>query len=257
MLKFIVRNHDNATFEREFQNILCWSLSEPDKFNLRELRHFKTSYVEVYLGLWEGDEFGGFISKHLMLKFILRQPVQVSRSAKISKHLMLKFINTKTEKLLLHLHFKTSYVEVYPGQWMDWGRKEKIISKHLMLKFIIWGKKGRWETKTISKHLMLKFIGIVLSRLSRSTMISKHLMLKFIDWKDIKNIRATYFKTSYVEVYPTFSRYFYLLLSIFPFIFPDFYHFYQASAHILFPIQYLTNSPTLQYFLNIFLFFAW
>ena len=62
------------------------------------------------------------------------------------------------------------------------------------------------------------------------------------------------FKTSYVEVYPTFSRYFYLLLSIFPFIFPDFYHFYQASAHILFPIQYLTNSPTLQYFLNIFLF---
>ena len=98
--------------------------------------YFKTSYVEVYLGLWEGDEFGGFISKHLMLKFILRQPVQVSRSAKISKHLMLKFINTKTEKLLLHLHFKTSYVEVYPGQWMDWGRKEKIISKHLMLKFI-------------------------------------------------------------------------------------------------------------------------
>ena len=82
-------------------------------------------------------------------------------------------------------------------------------------------------------------------------------MLKFIQEKNHKITKRQNFKTSYVEVYPTFSRYFYLLLSIFPFIFPDFYHFYQASAHILFPIQYLTNSPTLQYFLNIFLFFAW
>ena len=83
---------------------------------------------------------------------------------------------------------------------------------------------------------MLKFIIRQIMLFAFDSNISKHLMLKFI---------------------PTFSRYFYLLLSIFPFIFPDFYHFYQASAHILFPIQYLTNSPTLQYFLNIFLFFAW
>ena len=79
-------------------------------------------------------------------------------------------------------------------------------------------------------------------------------MLKFIE--DLEN--DLYEENRFQNILCwSLSHIFSLLLSIFPFIFPDFYHFYQASAHILFPIQYLTNSPTLQYFLNIFLFFAW
>ena len=174
------------------------------------------------------------ISKHLMLKFITKWMWRLLERICIPKHLMLKFIHFRYSSMFFRFHFKTSYVEVYPyglSIFTDSTEFQNILC---------------WS-------LSVDQVAII----CRSDRISKHLMLKFIQYRKGKGRNQNYFKTSYVEVYPTFSRYFYLLLSIFPFIFPDFYHFYQASAHILFPIQYLTNSPTLQYFLNIFLFFAW
>ncbi len=170
-----------------------------------------------------------------MLKFILLHWFRFDLIILISKHLMLKFIFKISLSSQQKWDFKTSYVEVYPFcSATDSSRR------HLFQNILCWSLSRRqravqrcgynFKTSYVEVYHQLSYtpVGCLL-----------------------------YFKTSYVEVYPTFSRYFYLLLSIFPFIFPDFYHFYQASAHILFPIQYLTNSPTLQYFLNIFLFFAW
>ena len=157
-----------------------------------------------------------------------------SRLIHISKHLMLKFISIIPIYYQHFCDFKTSYVEVY--------RLHLILETELFKHF----KTSYVEVYPVfkgSKNTKVRFQNILCWSLSK---------MVHMEISELRN-----FKTSYVEVYPTFSRYFYLLLSIFPFIFPDFYHFYQASAHILFPIQYLTNSPTLQYFLNIFLFFAW
>ena len=85
------------------------------------------------------------------------------------------------------LHFKTSYVEVY-----------RVFRSRSISNYII------------SKHLMLKFINVLWTFVGLLKKISKHLMLKFIIIRlNISNVYFN-FKTSYVEVYPTFSRYFYL-----------------------------------------------
>ena len=193
----------------EFQNILCWSLSN----------------------FWKRSCYFRLISKHLMLKFIEDAAALTIYLKRFQNILCWSLSNTFRVPDRQILHFKTSYVEVY-RVFRSRSISNYIISKHLMLKFInvLWTFVGL--LKKISKHLMLKFIALLERVLSPDS--------------PFQNILCW-----------SLSHIFSLLLSIFPFIFPDFYHFYQASAHILFPIQYLTNSPTLQYFLNIFLFFAW
>ena len=192
----------------------------------------------------------------------------------ISKHLMLKFIDQAVQELILATNFKTSYVEVYlrchimciylsefqnilcwslsrtlPAGLSRIPRFQNILCWSLSSSGVGW-QKFYIDFKTSYVEV---YLGIKDSRFAVLS-ISKHLMLKFI--RGINGLMK-HFNIFQNILCWSLSHIFSLLLSIFPFIFPDFYHFYQASAHILFPIQYLTNSPTLQYFLNIFLFFAW
>ena len=136
---------------------------------------------------------------------------------------MLKFISIWSDFQPPRFNFKTSYVEVYPtgGKKIDflivfqnilcWSLSSRqwnsavqaLISKHLMLKFILYCHVILWTGRGISKHLMLKFIAFrinsaadsytfqnilcwSLSRLSLYIIsifaISKHLMLKFIGY---------------------------------------------------------------------------
>ena len=121
-------------------------------------------------------------------------------------HLMLKFISCRSRQPLLFNHFKTSHVKVYlygspllsslatnfktshvKVYRQSYSTKQlcTLISKHLMLKFILrlfnmW----RWWN-VISKHLMLKFIAGGATRVCSNYGISKHLMLKFILQVDI------------------------------------------------------------------------
>ncbi len=94
---------------------------------------------------------------HLMLKFICTVHRCWAVLRQISKHPMLKFIFFFIKPKLFYWHFKTSHVKVYR---QSYSTKQlcTLISKHLMLKFILrlfnmW----RWWN-VISKHLMLKFI---------------------------------------------------------------------------------------------------
>ena len=99
--------------------------------------YFKTSHVKVYPSAEKSQPTPTpFISKHLMLKFILA---------------------TDSGLAVATPDFKTSHVKVYLN-----GNVARppcfIISKHLMLKFILW-RLLRWRLPfQISKHLMLKFI---------------------------------------------------------------------------------------------------
>ena len=183
----------------EFQNILCWSLSQG-----------RGDTPHIY-----------HISKHLMLKFIQSQchtiiprpvfqnilcwslswcRIIIFRFGRISKHLMLKFIIFLSPSSFSCAYFKTSYVEVY--HLLSYNNLfQLIISKHLMLKFIFSLLFSFFCCSRISKHLMLKFINlfwacrlqvslfqnILCWSLSQSSNkrgvllpISKHLMLKFI-----------------------------------------------------------------------------
>ena len=100
---------------------------------------------------------------------------------------MLKFILLVLPVRLLFWHFKTSYVEVY----RKYRRKYKL-------------------PEYISKHLMLKFIpgavSITFDKSGFQNILCWSLSLYHFSFR----INLNYFKTSYVEVYPTFSRYFYL-----------------------------------------------
>ena len=222
MLKFIPVSVTLACLFSSFQNILCWSLSPDLLFRFNWYLHFKTSYVEVYRlqHLWSGLCWR--ISKHLMLKFIRgRNPVGIFFH-KFQNILCWSLSLTFGKCMIRCLHFKTSYVEVYPtgrsGCWIRFriskhlmlkfiisgSRRRRgvvIISKHLMLKFIISGSRRRRGVVIISKHLMLKFILLMPWRYIRQHSISKHLMLKFIDL-DFRSDQFDFdFKTSYVEVY--------------------------------------------------------
>ena len=98
--------------------------------------YFKTSYVEVYLFFRLFGFIFWYISKHLMLKFIVGFDKKFGRE---------------------FFYFKTSYVEVYRSlihkYFILW-----FISKHLMLKFIDVANIFPISKIFISKHLMLKFI---------------------------------------------------------------------------------------------------
>ena len=99
--------------------------------------YFKTSHVKVYPSAEKSQPTPTpFISKHLMLKFILA---------------------TDSGLAVATPDFKTSHVKVYLN-----GNVARppcfIISKHLMLKFIRGKYAGPVNAVFISNHLMLKFI---------------------------------------------------------------------------------------------------
>ena len=72
MLKFIVSATHWLKAKYLFQNILCWSLSWSVRTSSGKHLHFKTSYVEVYHPLFQARTLPLVISKHLMLKFIVK-----------------------------------------------------------------------------------------------------------------------------------------------------------------------------------------
>ena len=135
-----------------------------------------------------------------MLKFIAPPFPAPVGAPHISKHLMLKFIHISGTISVRHIHFKTSYVEVYPYFAAPFSI-ESLISKHLMLKFILESHKHIPKRSLISKHLMLKFILESHKHIPKRSLISKHLMLKFIPISFLALGTRSYFKTSYVEVY--------------------------------------------------------
>ena len=96
-----------------FQNILCWSLSDEGVCKSRRDKYFKTSYVEVYpccsQTFSNSDKFQNILCWSLSTTCRWVYPAE-----QISKHLMLKFIMQKQSISLSIVHFKTSYVEVYP-----------------------------------------------------------------------------------------------------------------------------------------------
>ena len=114
MLKFITRSLVPLQLVFAFQNILCWSLSV--KATMEELaeKNFKTSYVEVYPDSSNCLLSTLYISKHLMLKFIRgRNPVGIFFH-KFQNILCWSLSQTFGKCMIRCLHFKTSYVEVYP-----------------------------------------------------------------------------------------------------------------------------------------------
>ena len=134
MLKFIIVARFKNGTERVFQNILCWSLSKDTGRDPARLPHFKTSYVEVYLGK------DCLVCLRIRFQNILcwslsQRQAEKSWQTDISKHLMLKFIINGVRRYAVHWNFKTSYVEVYPRAERTSDLKF-YISKHLMLKFI-------------------------------------------------------------------------------------------------------------------------
>ena len=94
---------------------------------------------------------------HLMLKFICGQCGKCITCQHISKHLMLKFISCRSRQPLLFNHFKTSHVKVYLyGSPLLSSLATNFKTSHVKVY------RQSYSTKQlctlISKHLMLKFI---------------------------------------------------------------------------------------------------
>ena len=230
MLKFIGKVYRLCRVRKAFQNILCWSLSISVFLVFLDWSYFKTSYVEVYLSstnipkgylefqnilcwslsnFWKRSCYFRLISKHLMLKFIEDAAALTIYLKRFQNILCWSLSNTFRVPDRQILHFKTSYVEVY-RVFRSRSISNYIISKHLMLKFInvLWTFVGL--LKKISKHLMLKFIALLERVLSPDSPFQNILCWSLSICCPSTKIRINDFKTSYVEVYPTFSRYFYL-----------------------------------------------
>ena len=127
-----------------------------------------TSYVTLYLNFLGTHLIGIPISKHLMLLFIGLYWSWLLRQS-ISKHLMLLFIKVVNPSCHLYCNFKTSHVTLYRPTGIT-GIKIYVISKHLMLLFIVPTNVWHRNMNTISKHLMLLFICAVADSESTSTL---------------------------------------------------------------------------------------
>ena len=121
---------------KQFQNILCWSLSGMGVIQEDREAHFKTSYVEVYLQKRRRTGSARDISKHLMLKFIDYFTDTKRNVLEFQNILCWSLSLAEKEYITLLIHFKTSYVEVYLKLCCS-NHSSKLISKHLMLKFIV------------------------------------------------------------------------------------------------------------------------
>ena len=123
------------------------------------------------------------VSIHLMLLFICAPMHGKYRRNPVSIHLMLLFIGTnsgvaslyctgfntshvvvyhsKTGVRVYHLYcFNTSHVVVYPFK-LDLGIPPYRVSIHLMLLFILRGRKFKRTWRCVSIHLMLLFITFI------------------------------------------------------------------------------------------------
>ena len=121
--------------------------------------YFKTSHVKVYPSAEKSQPTPTpFISKHLVLKFILATDsgLAVATPDFKTSHVKVYLLCWLYPDTVI-LYFKTSHVKVYLN-----GNVARppcfIISKHLMLKFIRGKYAGTVNAVFISKHLMLKFI---------------------------------------------------------------------------------------------------
>ena len=193
MLKFITRSLVPLQLVFAFQNILCWSLSV--KATMEELaeKNFKTSYVEVYPDSSNCLLSTLYISKHLMLKFIRgRNPVGIFFH-KFQNILCWSLSLTFGKCMIRCLHFKTSYVEVYPEPPVSINMNH-INFKTSYVEVYPTGRSGCWIRFRISKHLMLKFIISGSRRRRGVVIISKHLMLKFIDDLTISRAQSSLFQ---------------------------------------------------------------
>ena len=142
---------------KEFQNILCWSLS---MFRIIMLAGFQ-------------------ISKHLMLKFIPYHTFFLIPVSTISKHLMLKFIGKSGKRTGEERKFQNI---------LCWSLSR--IGLMLIPFFLSFQNILCWSLSISRKYW------------HRCLKISKHLMLKFIALIPSSTASYSYFKTSYVEVYP-------------------------------------------------------
>ena len=140
------------------------------------------------------------ISKHLMLKFILRSFHHLLSNYRISKHLMLKFIDcsicdrVRAGEFQNILCWSLSEIRVrrvrYRKKFQNilcWSLSKAqaffiqrcLISKHLMLKFIDKVTKGQYNV-TIFQNILCWSLSCSHLSIRSPTPISKHLMLKFI-----------------------------------------------------------------------------
>ena len=195
-----------------------------------------------------------------MLKFISIRIPTVEHSVYISKHLMLKFILSYPALWLSSTNFKTSYVEVYPKDAaiprtstifqniLCWSlSKANVIQSYLDQYFKtsyveVYQKliELKQEELTFQNILCwsLSWCRIIIFRFGR---ISKHLMLKFIIFLSPSSFSCAYFKTSYVEVYHllSYNNLFQLIISkhlMLKFIFSLLFSFFccsRISKHLM------------------------
>ena len=180
MLKFIELQQKLDSREVAFQNILCWSLS--------------SQYDELYVRI--------FLFQNILCWSLSRKGSKNERKHKcISKHLMLKFIVSATHWLKAkylfqnilcwslswsvrtssgkHLHFKTSYVEVYPNNY------RRLHGGHAYFK--------------------TSYVEVYLPRSIRFRLNNLNFKTSYVEVYPLRRLKITpiqlNFKTSYVEVY--------------------------------------------------------